>query len=703
MPTPANPATAPAQRVDVTDQLSANLDWSTLQFTEAGFGDTVITVPVAGNYYFTTVPMTLNGTYFEVEVELSFDTTTGVVTAVFQAIDPATSLPPDVLTGFLPPEDGTGIGQGHLGYTIRPKAGLPSGTELRNVAFITFDNQEIIATNQIDPQDASQGTDPAKEALNTLDTAGPTSSVAPLTAARTTTSFTIAWSGSDDAGGSGVARYDVLVSDNSGAFTPFVTGTTDTSVQFTGQFGHTYAFYSLATDNVGHVEAAPATPDAVTTLVIPLAVTAGSDQSAVEGAVVSLPGASYATSEPTDQLTMQVDWGDNTIEPGSLVPGTDGGTLANTHRYAHVGNYTVTLTLSDDAGTTVSDHLHVAVTDAPLTDTTPITTIAGTQGLATTNVLLMTFTDANPFATAGEFSVTSLNWGGTLAGTAPTVSVVKDASYSGSASGWKVVADTVTYATSGTHTVSLTVVETDNTSTSASTSKISFNIMSGGDLVDKSPVKTVSATEGKSTGNVVLATFTDAIRSASASAFAGTTVNWGGTLVGTPTVSVQLVSRSATVSTWKVVGSATYLDAGTFHVTVTVHGTHASTLVSSNTTFNVADATLTDTTPSSMNIAHRGRSTGNVVLATFTDANPYATAADFAVNVNWGGALVGTSTVSVQLVSRSKTASYWKVVGNATYANLGVYAVTVTVNDIDGSTTNNKRFGIPKTWFRVLT
>lgn len=218
------------------------------------------------------------------------------------------------------------------------------------------------------------------------------------------------------------------------------------------------------------------------------------------------------------------------------------------------------------------------------------------------------------------------------------------------------------------------------------------------DLVDKSPVKTVNATEGKSTGNVVLATFTDGNPSASASAFAGTTANWGGALVGTPTVSVQLVSRSATVSTWNVVGKATYADAGTFNVTVTVHDTDGNPLVTAKTSFKVADAPLTNTTSSATRTAHRGQSTGTVVLATFTDANPYATASDFAgTTVNWGGALVGTPTFSVQLVSRSATASLWKVVGSAVYANTGLFTVTVTVNDVDGSTITSK-----KTWFLVI-
>lgn len=263
VPTPAHPATAPAQRVVVTDQLSTNFDWSTLRFTEAGFGDTVVDVPAAGSYFFTTVPMTWNGVFFEVEVELSFDSSTGQVRAVFQSIDPTTSLPPDVLTGFLPPEDGTGIGQGYFGYTIQPKAGLPTGTQIRNVAVISFDDQETIATNQVDPQDPSKGTDPTKEALNTIDAGLPTSSVQALPD-QSVRDFVVAWSGTDDAGGSGINSYHVYVADNGGQFTLWLDDTTDTSATYHGQSGHTYSFLSIATDNVGHHQATPAAAQAST-------------------------------------------------------------------------------------------------------------------------------------------------------------------------------------------------------------------------------------------------------------------------------------------------------------------------------------------------------------------------------------------------------------------------------------------------------
>jgi hypothetical protein len=65
------------------------------------------------------------------------------------------------------------------------------------------------------------------------------------------------------------------------------------------------------------------------------------------------------------------------------------------------------------------------------------------------------------------------------------------------------------------------------------------------------------------------------------------TVNWGGALVGTPTVAVQMVSQSATGSTWEVVGNATYAVRGNFHVGVTVNDNSGDSVQTSNLTIAV--------------------------------------------------------------------------------------------------------------------
>ena len=138
-------------------------------------------------------------------VKIGINLATGLITAQFFSIDPTTQLPPDVLTGFLPPEDGTGRGMGHISYTISPKSGLPTGTQIRNVADVSFDEQPIIATDQVSETDPTQGVDPTKQALVTIDAGPPTSTRRGIAAARDEPSFTVCWSGSDDAGGSGIA------------------------------------------------------------------------------------------------------------------------------------------------------------------------------------------------------------------------------------------------------------------------------------------------------------------------------------------------------------------------------------------------------------------------------------------------------------------------------------------------------------------
>ncbi|HPM81482.1 MAG TPA: RHS repeat-associated core domain-containing protein, partial [Candidatus Anammoximicrobium sp.] len=258
-------ATAPAQRVVVSDQLADTVDLATFELTQIGFGDQIITVPAGSQHFQTTVPFEANGKSVEVQIEAGLDAASGRVFAVFQTIDPAIDLPPDVMTGFLPPEDGTGRGMGFVSYVIRPKSGLTTGTEIRNVALIQFDFGETIATNQIDPHDPGQGTDAAKECLNTIDAGTPESNVVELPRVSVTTEFTVNWTGQDDEGGSGIGTYDVYVSDDGDGWEKWQDRTPETSAAFVGEPGHTYRFYSIARDNVAWEEASP-TPDTFDTL-----------------------------------------------------------------------------------------------------------------------------------------------------------------------------------------------------------------------------------------------------------------------------------------------------------------------------------------------------------------------------------------------------------------------------------------------------
>ena len=186
-------ATAPAHQVTISNLLNANLDSASFELTEIGFGDHLVMVPVGTQHFETTEKMTFNGVTFDVVIEAGIHATTGEVYARFQSLDPLTGLPPAVDIGFLPPEDGTGRGQGHVSYVVKSKPGLSKGVEIRNIANIVFDSQQGIATNQVDPHDPTKGTDPTKEALVSVWTG-------PFPAVTTGTASDITWASASVSG-----------------------------------------------------------------------------------------------------------------------------------------------------------------------------------------------------------------------------------------------------------------------------------------------------------------------------------------------------------------------------------------------------------------------------------------------------------------------------------------------------------------------
>jgi hypothetical protein len=248
-------ATLPAAQVVVTDQLDpTKVDLTTLTLGTIAFGTNTINLPGGTANYNTTY--NLNSS-LSVRIQGSLDASTGLLKWTFTSIDPSTGLPPsDPTVGFLPPDTDGIVGQGSVIFNVTPKSGQSTGAGITNTATVVFDSNAPIVTPTW---------------LNTLDVTPPVSSVTKLPAAETTTAatdaFTVSWSGTD--AGSGVGTYTIYVSDNGGAFNVWQNAVTTTSASFTGTTGHTYGFYSIATDNVGNVEAAKTQADTSTEVEAP--------------------------------------------------------------------------------------------------------------------------------------------------------------------------------------------------------------------------------------------------------------------------------------------------------------------------------------------------------------------------------------------------------------------------------------------------
>lgn len=242
-------ATAPAQTVVVTHTLDEDLDLDTFELVSFGFGDTVIQIPEGRTNYYERVDVssTLN---VVVDFEATLDPATRELRVTYTSLDPVTfDFPVDPFAGFLTPNKNAPEGDGFVQFNVSPKTDLVDGTDINGVARIFFDFEAPIDTPLI---------------TNTIDSTAPVSSAGTLPTTVPSTKFSVTWSGSD--AGAGIATYDVFVSTNGGPFQRWLTETEETSAEFTGADGQTYAFYSVATDGVGWQEAKSAAVESQTTV-----------------------------------------------------------------------------------------------------------------------------------------------------------------------------------------------------------------------------------------------------------------------------------------------------------------------------------------------------------------------------------------------------------------------------------------------------
>jgi len=245
-----NIGSAPAQTVTVVETLDTqNLDMTSFYLGGISFGSQTVDVPARAKTFDTLIDLGPDKNIL-LKIEVDLNTDTGEITWFFKSIDPETWTLPE-FDGFLPPNLSPPQGEGSVTYTITPKPGLTSNTQigLDKRATIIFDENPPIETNHW---------------VNTIDNLSPDSQVTTLAPTYSESNFEVSWYGDDDS--SGIKYYSIYVSENGAPYSEWIPVTNLMSSIFFGEAGASYSFDSIAFDNLENSEEIPTSPDAVTTI-----------------------------------------------------------------------------------------------------------------------------------------------------------------------------------------------------------------------------------------------------------------------------------------------------------------------------------------------------------------------------------------------------------------------------------------------------
>jgi hypothetical protein len=233
----ADSATAPASEVYVYDTLDlTKFNLTNFRFTEFGFGNQVYYLNTPAKSFVRDVDLRPRK---NIILRVSGDVDNlGRIQWSFKSFDPRTmDLTQNIDDGFLPPNRNKPEGEGYVGYSIGLIPNLPHQTTIRNKADIVFDANPAIRTPYW---------------TNTVDRVAPISHVVSITPTLRDSVLMVRWTGND--AHAGILDYTIYVSENNGAFQPWIYGLNADSALFTGKRGFQYAFYSIARDHVGNLE-----------------------------------------------------------------------------------------------------------------------------------------------------------------------------------------------------------------------------------------------------------------------------------------------------------------------------------------------------------------------------------------------------------------------------------------------------------------
>ncbi len=427
------------------------------------------------------------------------------------------------------------------------------------------------------------------------------------------------------------------------------------------------------------------------------------DQTVNEGALLDLsamgapPLALFIDDGKLDTHVATVDWGDGSaVQMPAIFFAAGSGALGASHTYADNGVYTVTVTVTDDDGG--FDTQSFLVTVENVAPTLSVAPSAATIDEGSSVSFGATFSDPgfdnplNPGAEKQETFTYDVDWGDgrdaitgmSVADTNGMPGVDSTGMFNGSH----------TYADNGVYTVTVTLHDDDgglHTQTfmvTVDNVAPTLALPNGDQTID----------EGALLSLANLGTFTDPgfdnplNPGAEKQETFTYDVDWGD---GRDAIAGQSIADTnggpGVDSTGTIAGSHTYADNGVYTVTVTIHdddgGSHIQSFMV--TVDNVAPSLAL---PNGDQTIDEGTLLSLANLGTFTDPgfdnplNPSGeTEESFTYDVDWGD---GRDAIAGQSIADTNGGpgvdSTGTIAGSHTYADNGVYTVTVTIHDDDG-------------------
>jgi hypothetical protein len=366
--------------------------------------------------------------------------------------------------------------------------------------------------------------------------------------------------------------------------------------------------------------------------------------------------------EAVGDYAATIDWGDNSGTSAATISQSGSiYTVSGSHAYSSAGTFTVSVTINHEGTSSSTTSIIVVSPDVlRITGTTNLSAPEGGSGNTTISGTLAAFSDGDAATPAGAFTAT-IAWGDST--TSPGV-------VSGS-NGKFTVGGGHTYAEEGVFTAQVIVDGPAGSSPVSANSTITVREVA----VAPAPVATIS-TAGNVSFTAALATFTDAGGPEAVGDYAAT-IHWGDQSAASPG------TISLTGSTYTVIGTHSYSRGGTFTVGITI--THEGTTARVSATVNVLTITSLKETNHMVNGQGVGV-TGQTLnyVSTFRDA---PTEIPHTATFSWGDNTSSAGTIRESVVNgaygRKVTAG--KVTAGHMYTAYGIYTVTETVTNKDGT------------------